>query len=160
MADKWVSQGWAKVLWVLYDTDVTIELSRSRVDITGENEWVEIESLHSESPLLTETELSEKQAVHELRYLRDEGLVGFTQPFDDTDFVVHRLTDSGFQVAHDLRSIEQEEEWQEQNTKINRQLTIATVILAVTAIVQALDAIVQQQGLISVLLDIVYIVVG
>ena len=136
--EKWVTRGWVSVLRVLYETDVTVSLDHISVpEEVSESGYSVMEGLSSESELLTETELTEDQAIIELNHLLEEGLVHFIRPFEDSDFIVYRLTERGYRVAHERERTELEERWQEESRKIDVVLTLATGILAATAFVQA-----------------------
>ncbi|MCU4717577.1 hypothetical protein [Halapricum hydrolyticum] len=131
--DKWVTRGWISVLEVLYKTDVVVSLAHIR---TSDTDYAVVEQLSSDSEILTETELTENQAIIELNHLLEEGLVDYIRPFEDTDFVVYRLTDAGYQVAHERKRTEMEERWRSESRKIDVVLTIATGFLAAGAFVQ------------------------
>ena len=139
--EKWVSRGWIRVLRVLYETDVTVSLSHIKVpEEVSDGGYAIVESLPSDSKLLTDTELTEDQAIRELTHLLNQGLAHHTQPFEDSDFVVYRLTEDGYRVAHDKRRTEMEDEWRTETRKINIVLTLATGVLAATALIQAYSA--------------------
>ncbi|WP_267642157.1 hypothetical protein [Haloarchaeobius amylolyticus] len=136
--EKWVTRGWVSVLEVLYETDVVVSLSHMTVpENISEDGYEVVERLSSDSTLLTETELTENQAIIELNHLLDEGLIHYIKPFDDTDFVVYRLTEEGYQVAHDQHRTKKEDEWRSESRKIDIVLTLATGLLAATALIQA-----------------------
>lgn len=135
---EWVQNGWTRVLKVLSQQDVTVSLSHIRERSTGgDSNYTTVETLSSDSPLLTETGLTEDQAIMELQELREKGLVDYVQPFEDWEFVVYRLTADGLAIAQDLERTEREDRWQAQNRQINVVLTVATGFLAATALVQA-----------------------
>lgn len=139
--EDWESQGWIRIIEFLYEDDVTSEENMIRVpEEISKNGWESYESLGPNSPLLSETGLSEEQAIFELNFLRKQNLVDLLQPFEDKHFGVNRLTDKGFRVAHDLQRSEREEQWRNQNSMINLILTVATVVLSATAIVQGILA--------------------
>lgn len=136
--EEWKASGWIRVLEFLYDDDITIELRRERVpEWLSDDGYEVIEVFGSDSPFLEETKLSPNQARLELQYLRDEELIDFSRPFTDNEIIVFRLTDTGFDVAHDLCRTKQEEKWRNENKQINYILTIATGVLTVAAVVQA-----------------------
>lgn len=139
--ELWVERGWVRVLRILYEEDVFVNLSRATVpqEISSQ-EYEEFITLSDTSPLLTQTELSENQAVKELHHLHDEGLVHHMRPFEETDVVVYRLTEQGFKVAHELQRTAREDEWRAVGRRTNTVLTVATVFLAITAVVQAVLA--------------------
>lgn len=158
--EKWVVRGWTRVLNVLYETDVTIELSHVRVpDEVSDQEYMVVESLSPDSDLLTETELTEDQAIRELNHLLEENLVHHLRPFEDQSFAVYRLTEKGFKVAHDLRRTEKEDEWRKQDKQINAVLTVATGFLAATAVVQAILSFQNQQPPTNYALGGIYLLV-
>ena len=136
--EKWVTRGWVSVLQVLYETDVVVSLSHMTVpEHRSEDRYEVVESLSTDSKLLTETELTEDQAIIALNHLLDEGLVHYLRPFEDTDFVVYRLTEEGYRVAHDRYRIQKEDKWRSESRKIDVVLTLATGLLAATALIQA-----------------------
>lgn len=61
--EAWVTRGWTRVLNMLYETDVTLEISHIRVsEEVSESGYETVQSLPSDSVLLTETDLTEDQA--------------------------------------------------------------------------------------------------
>lgn len=157
--EEWVARGWMSVLQFLYEDDVTIELSHVKVpEELSEDEYEVIESLSQNSALLEQTGLTEAQALTEFRYLRKENLVHYVQPFEDSDFVVYRLTDTGFKVAHEMQRTQKDDEWRSQNKQINVILTIATALLAATAFIQAILSIMDFPYPTNIGLAVIYLV--
>jgi hypothetical protein len=144
--EAWVKRGWTRVLNVLYETDVTIGISHVSVpEEVSESGYETVQSLPSDSALLTETDLTEDQAITELNHLLGEELVHFLRPFDDDSIVIYRLTEKGFRVAHELRRTEKEDQWRAESRQINIVLTVATGFLAATAVGQAILAYFNEQ---------------
>ncbi|WP_311174142.1 hypothetical protein [Halobellus ordinarius] len=155
--EEWVERGWVRVVEFLYNNDVTTELNIVSVpgEISG-NGYEGYERLGSQSRFLEETGLTEDQAMLELEYLRKQNLVDLFQPFEESEFGVNRLTSDGFSVAHDIQRTKREEQWRNQNSFINLVLTVATGVLAASAIVQGILAYYDSTGVTQQLIFVTY----
>lgn len=126
-------QPWMQVLEALYEDQLVIEALGPNI------------SIHPDAAVFDTTDLSEEDVVAEVEYLLDADLITWIDADEEaTEFKQHRLTKEGFQVIHEQKQAERQLEWQKESANINQMLTIATIVLAVTAIFQA----------IAVLLDI------
>lgn len=126
-------QPWMQVLEALYENELVIEANGPNI------------SIHPDAAVFDTTDLSEEDVVSEIEYLLDADLITWIDADEEaTEFKQHRLTKEGFQVVHEQKQAERQLEWQRESANINQMLTIATIVLAVTAIFQA----------VAVLLDI------
>jgi hypothetical protein len=126
-------QPWMQVLEALYENELVIEANGPNI------------SIHPDAAVFDTTDLSEEEVVSEVEYLLDAELITWIDADEEaTEFKQHRLTKEGFQMIHEQKQAERRLEWQRESANINQMLTIATIVLAVTAIFQA----------VAVLLDI------
>lgn len=126
-------QPWMQVLEALYENELVIEANGPNI------------SIHPDAAVFDTTDLSEEDVVSEIEYLLDADLITWIDADEEaTEFKQHRLTKEGFQMIHEQKQAERQLEWQRESANINQMLTIATIVLAVTAIFQA----------VAVLLDI------
>ena len=126
-------QPWVQVLEALYLDELVIEALGPNI------------SIHPDAEVFETTDLSEEEVVSEIEYLLDADLITYIDADDEaTEFKQHRLTKEGFQMIHEQKQAERRLKWQRESANINQMLTIATIVLAVTAIFQA----------VAVLLDI------
>jgi len=126
-------QPWMQVLEALYENELVIEANGPNI------------SIHPNAAVFDTTDLSEKEVASEIQYLLDADLITWIDADEEaTEFKQHRLTKEGFQMIHEQKQAERQLEWRKQSANINQMLTIATIVLAVTAIFQA----------VAVLLDI------
>lgn len=155
--EQWVERGWVRVVEFLYNNDVTTELNIVSVPREiSESGYEGYERLGTQSQFLEETGLTENQAILELDYLRSQDLVDLFQPFEASEFGVNRLTAEGFSVAHDIQRTKREERWRNQNSFINLVLTVATGVLAASAIVQGILAYDDSTGVTQQLIFVTY----
>jgi hypothetical protein len=126
-AEDFVGQRWTEVICALYEEEVVIEAEPR--DVT----------LAPNSNVLDSTSLSEEEIIKELHYLKDQGLVEWTDVGPQEEhFVMYRLTGDGFKIAHERVKAVREDQQESAHIAINKSLTFATILLAVTAIIQAL----------------------
>lgn len=126
-------QPWMQVLEALYEEQLVIEAQGPNL------------SIHPNATVFESTNLSEEEIVSEVEYLLDADLITWLDADEEaTEFKQHRLTKEGFQMIHEQKQAERQLEWRKESANINQMLTIATIVLAVTAIFQA----------VAVLLDI------
>jgi len=126
-------QPWMQVLEALYEDELVIEAYGPNI------------SIHPDATVFDTTNLSEEEVASEIEYLLDADLITWIDADEEaTEFKQHRLTKEGFQMIHEQKQAERQLEWQRESANINQMLTIATIVLAVTAIFQA----------VAVLLDI------
>lgn len=133
-------QNWREILLHLYEDEIVVDAHGREGDIPQNADVVE------------ETGLSAEQVMAELEYLEEEGLVEWTNlDIDDISehFVVYRLTAEGFKIAQERTEAVREQEQTETQIGLNRQLVYATLVLAVTGIMQALASIVTIEGLLG-----------
>lgn len=135
-----------RVIHYMYENDVMFEHTlQQNQKPYSEKEFEDVLDLPNEE-MLKETGLSKEQVILEVKYLEDEGLVDYFQPFREHEYIIYRLTDEGFQVAHDIHRTEKEETWRKENKQLNFILTVATVLLTLTAVVQAYVAFTNTQS--------------
>lgn len=129
---------WAKVLSVLYAEEDSV--------------YRQMEGDLSESHnLVTESGLEADNVEGALAFLRDQGLIetgtaGGMVPEGEEEVrsthIEYELTEKGFEVAHKRELREQQQDLMENQNKSTDTLADFTIILAVTALVQALAAII------------------
>lgn len=120
-------QPWMQVLDALYREEMVIEAHGPNI------------SLNSDATVFDTTDLSEDEVISEVGYLLDADLITWIDADEEaTEFKQHRLTKEGFQIIHEQKQAERQLEWREENAKLSRRLTLATIVLAITAIFQVL----------------------
>lgn len=143
-------QPWMQVLEALYENELIIEAYGPKI------------SIQPDAEVFDTTELSEEQVASEIKYLLDAELITWIDADEmATEFKQHRLTKEGFQMIHEQKQAERQLEWRKESAYSNQMLTIATIVLAVTAIFQAIAILLDVQPPIQwVLLGLYGIVLG
>lgn len=127
-------QPWMQVLEALYENELVIEANGPNI------------SIHPDAAVFDTTDLSEGEVVSEVKYLLDAELITWIEADEEvTEFKQHRLTKEGFQIIHEHKQAERQLDWQKESANINQILTIATIVLAVTAILQAVEVLLDMQ---------------
>jgi|GEM_PF-5210160 len=120
-------QPWMQVLEALYEEQLVVEAHGPDI------------SIHPDAAVFDNTNLNEEEILAEVKYLDDANLITWLEPSEEvTEFKQHRLTKEGFQMVHEQKQAERQLEWRKETAYSNQMLTIATIVLAVTAIFQAI----------------------
>jgi hypothetical protein len=119
-------QPWMQVLGALYEEQLVVEANGPNI------------SIHPDATVFDSTNLSEEEILSEVKYLDDGDLITWLEPNEEApEFKQHRLTKQGFQIVHEQKQAERQLEWRQKSAYSNQMLTIATIVLAVTAFFQA-----------------------
>lgn len=120
-------QPWMQVLGALYEEQLVVEANGPNI------------SIHPDATVFDSTNLSEEEILSEINYLDDADLITWLEPNEEApEFKQHRLTKQGFQIVHEQKQAERQLEWRQKSAYSNQILTIATIVLAVTAFFQAI----------------------
>jgi len=116
-----------QVLGALYEEQLVVEANGPDI------------SIHPDATVFDSTNLSEEEILSEVKYLDDSDLITWLEPNEEApEFKQHRLTKQGFRIVHEQKQAERQLEWRQKSAYSNQMLTVATIVLAVTAFFEAI----------------------
>jgi DNA-binding PadR family transcriptional regulator len=86
-------------------------------------------------------DLSTEEVVNAIKYLHRQELIKAAPSPTDQRATVYRPTAKGFEIAHELRTSNEREDWRGRSQRTNVLLMLATVVLAINAASELLNGV-------------------
>lgn len=133
--------GWVSVLVKMYEKEISVEPRAIRQKRNESNKLKTERMIEKYDNILSDTDLSTKEEVNAINYLYKQGLIETFDSPTDQRATVYRLTGKGFEIAHELRTSNEREDWRGRSQRTNVLLMLATVVLAINAASELLNGV-------------------
>lgn len=133
---------WARLLSELYNREESI-----KIPLQEESHDLSMEDIRNENL----EDFQQEELETSIDFLAENGMIeyhydGKEHRNDSPDYQVLQITTKGFDVAHDRELQKSQQELSRDNKQINQGIMVLTVILALSALIQAVSSVFVLEG--------------